>query len=281
MKSLIILLSLCFCFTGNAIENKKYYLLNPSEQFNNSTQDSLLFDIQDKINTTFIKSLTTHNNDSFSELNAQLERLYETKKQNLILYWRSYLYYYSSIYYLKQKDKEKAEKEIDKGIHLLEQIQNKNSEDYALLSLMQSFAIQFKGAKAMFISKNVKKNARKAIALDSTNLRAYFAYGSNDFYTPERYGGGRDVESFLQKAISLPSQKTKNEYLPSWGKKEAYQILIKFFIRNEKWEFAKDYSQKGIVAFPKDYSLRQLASELAGKSIRLFFHYTFYFSLLH
>lgn len=144
-------------------------------------------------------------------------------------------------------------------------MKSKNSEDYALLAMLQGFGIQFKGMKAMFISSNIKKNVKQAIALDSTNPRAYYVYSSNDFYTPEKYGGGKEAEKYLLKVISLPSQKIKNEYLPSWGKEESFEMLVKLYIKKEKWDLAKKYFQMGIQEFPESYTINQLAPKLVGK----------------
>jgi len=255
-------------------------------QIGQTKSDTLLIGIQNKIYKTFIQDLMSKDKKSLSKSNLALEKLKlaleklrlapekpnlylaelnKQKIQNLIIYWESYLQFYSSIYYLKKGDKETAEKEIDKGINCLKEIKNKNSEDYALLSMIQGFSMQFKGQKAMFISEEIKENLKRAIALDSRNLRAYYVYASNDFYTPQEYGGGKETESYLLKAISLPVQKIKKEYLPSWGKEEAFGILIKFYIKNESWDRAKKYFKEGIKLYPQSYTINQLERELAGK----------------
>lgn len=250
---------------GNTKELANIDAISYQVQVEQIKQDTLLVGIQNKIYNAFVLSLMSNDNNSLSKLSIELENLNKVKKQNLILYWRSYLQFYSSIYYLKKGDKNNAENEIDKGINWLEQMNKKNSEDYALLAMLQGFGIQFKGMKAMFISGDIKKNAKHAIALDSTNLRAYYVYASNDFYTPEKYGGGKEAEKYLLKAISLPVQKVKNEYLPSWGKEEAYEMLIKLYIKKEKWDLAKKYFQEGIAIYPESYTINQLASKLIGK----------------
>jgi pentatricopeptide repeat protein len=234
-------------------------------QFENVQSDSLLVDIQNKIYNAFVKDRISQKNDALSELSIQLEDLYKAKNQNLILYWRSYLQFYSSINYLAKGDNKSAENEINEGIELMESIEKKNSEDYALLAMLQSFSIQFNSTKAMYISADVKKNINSAIALDTTNLRAWYVFASNDFYTPEQYGGGKEAEKYLLKAIPLPEQKIKNDYLPSWGKEGSYEMLIKIYIKNGKWDLAKKYFQEGITAFPNSYVINQLASKLVGK----------------
>ncbi|MCF6308249.1 MAG: hypothetical protein L3J09_09855 [Flavobacteriaceae bacterium] len=221
--------------------------------------------IQEKIYNAFGHSFMAKNNNELNLLSKNLENLYSTNKNNIILYWKSYLQFYSSIYYLKKGDKETAEKEVGKGIDWLEEMKNKNSEGYALLAMLQGFGIQFKGMKAMIVSSNIKKNIKRATAIDSTNLRAYYVFTSNDFHTPEKYGGGKEAEEYLLKAISFPAQKIKNDYLPSWGKEESYEMLIKLYIKKENWELAKKYFQEGNKEFPESYTINQLASKLVGK----------------
>ena len=208
---------------------------------------------------------TSPENNALNKLNIRLENLYKAKNQNLILYWRSYLKFYSSINYLIKGDNKSAENAINNGIELIQSVEKKYSEDYALLAMIQSFSIQFNPGNAMYISVDIKKNVNSAISLDSTNMRAWYVLASNDFYTPEQYGGGKEAEKYLLKAISLPAQKIKNDYLPSWGKEESYEMIIKLYIKKEKWDLAKKYFQEGITTFPKSYVINQLASKLAGK----------------
>ncbi len=256
---------LFFSCKGNTTEIAKTEAINYSVQIEQIKSDTLLVGIQNKIYDAFIQSLLSKDNKALSELSNSLVELNKSKKQNLIVYWQSYLQFYSSIYYLKMDDKVTAEKEIDKGIDWLDEMKSKNSEDYALLAMLQGFGIQFKGMRAMFISGEIKKNLKKAIAMDTTNLRAYYVYANNDFHTPKKYGGGKETEEYLLKAISLPVQKVKNDYLPSWGKEEAFEMLIKFYIKNENWDFAKKYYQEGIKEFPDSHTIRQLATKLVGK----------------
>ncbi|WP_116496235.1 tetratricopeptide repeat protein [Balneicella halophila] len=119
--------------------------------------------------------------------------------------------------------------------------------------------------KIIFLSRQIEKNGKLAIEKDSTNLRAYYALASNDFYTPEQYGGGKHSEEYLLKAISLPDQKVKNSMLPSWGKQESYELLVSWYIRKKDWEKAKRYHKEAVKKYPENYLLNQLITELKDK----------------
>lgn len=86
--------------------------------------------------------------------------------------------------------------------------------------------------------------------------------GSHDFYTPEMYGGGKEAEKMLLKAISLCSQKINNPYLPSWGKQNAYELLVRWYIRKEEWTLAQKYYEEGILQFPESYLIKSLKGKL-------------------
>lgn len=222
-----------------------------------------LQNIQQKVHTAFADAQQKNNTNSLNHINTELAELYKQNNQNLLLYWQAYAKYYTAVYYLTKNDKKQSEKEIEKAIEYLKSIKKKTSEDYALLSIVQGFSIQFKNMiKTIFLSKQVGKNGRLAIEKDDENLRGYLAVGTSDFYRPEQFGGGKIVEKNLLKAISLPSQKTKNTYLPSWGKEEAYEILIQWYIRKKNIEKAKKYHKEAMEKYPHNYMLKKLASKL-------------------
>lgn len=228
----------------------------------NEQDKELLKGIQGKIFDAFVQTNIQKDPKALLDLKEKLQNLVDRNPNNVVTYWQSYLQYYLSISYLTQGNKEQAEKEIDRAVEFLDDMKNKNSEDYALLALTESFSIQFKGFKAMFISSSVKKNGKRAMAMEPKNLRAYYVLGSSDFYTPEQYGGGEEAESLLLKAISLPEQLNENPFLPSWGKAESYELLVKHYLKSEDKSKAKTYCKEGLEHFPNNYGLGKLAVQL-------------------
>ncbi len=218
--------------------------------------------IQGRIQSAFAQAMVSNKMEEMQKISEELTTLYETKEQNLIQYWRAYLQFYTAIFHIQNEDSKASEAAVDKGIDWLKAMEQKNSEDYALLSMLQGFSIQFKGMRAMFLSREISKNAQNALAIDGENIRAHFVAGNNDYYTPEKYGGGKEVEKYLLKAIELPVQKVPNEYLPSWGKEEAYEILIKWYIKKGNLDKAKAHFKAANEQFPNSYMISQLATKL-------------------
>lgn len=225
--------------------------------------DSLLNAIQSGILNAFAQSNISKSDKELSKIENQLINLNPKETNPIIQYWFAFTCYYHSLFFVIQKDDKEAGSILEKGMEQLENISHKNSEHYALLSMMQSFSFQFTtGFEAPFLSKKVKQNALKAIELDSLNLRAWFVLGSNDYYTPEKYGGGKKAEEYLKGAISLKDQTIENPYLPSWGKNSAYELLIRLYIRQNKIAEALQYYKEAHSLFPDDYMINKLAAEL-------------------
>ncbi len=234
-----------------------------TEAFSTEIKDNLLENIQQKVMDAFVGSVIAKNPNALNELETKLKDLYKDKKQDLILYWIGYLDYYKSIYYYEVKNSKLSEEAVTEGIAKIKQIKNKNTEYYAILGLLENFSLQYaRGINAMSLSKSVKESADMSIELDPNNVRGYYVAAVNDYYTPVDFGGKKKAEKLLLKAISLPAQKIKNSYMPSWGKEEAYELLIKFYISTGNKEKAKEIYKKGIAEYPDSYLIKELASKL-------------------
>ncbi len=224
-------------------------------------QNDNLQNVQQKINQAFNMSFAEGNISKLTDIEDQLNQ--ETSP--LATYWLAYAKYYESIFYLKTGDKEKSETLINKGINILSKQKNKNSEDYALLVLMQNFSMQFitNMMKLGVVSGNIGENIEKAIKADANNLRAYYTAAANDFYTPEQYGGGTKAEGYLLKAIALNEQPVDNASLPTWGKDQAYQMLVALYLKKGNMGLAKKYLKEGTHLYPDSYGLKEMAKKIS------------------
>jgi len=212
--------------------------------------DTVLINIQEKVLDAFVNGKISRSDKGLVDLEQALLNLDKNNKNGIIIYWYSYTCYYHSILLMIEKENKSSEKILDEGIMQLENV-------------MESLSIQYaSGIEIPSIFKRVKQNAEKALQLDSLNLRAYFVLGSNDFYAPEQYGGGKKATSYFTKAIKLNDQPVVNPYLPSWGKNSAYEMLIRLYINHKQFAEAKKYYQEAITLYPDDYMIIKLSKEL-------------------
>ena len=227
-----------------------------------TSQKDSIGSIQMEIDASFSKSMELKSLKPLEQYSNRLKVNEKGYSENSIRYWQAYIAYQEAVYYLIQEDQSASEKSCDFGIGLLNQNDNKNSEDYALLAYLEAFSIQFKGAKVLVIAPRLRKNAKKAIALDSLNLRAFYVLGSNDYYTPKQYGGGKKTEFYLKKALSIPSKKNANSFSPNWGREESYALLARFYLKENFPTKAQDIINEGLLIFPENYQLKKLLKKL-------------------
>lgn len=199
---------------------------------------SFLQNIQSKIDSALSRSFAHQNTAPLDSMLTQLTKV--TPQNNLTTYWQSYARSMETVYFMKMKQLKEAENIINRACDDMEKLDKKNTEDYALLASVQNLAIQFRsGMGAGKLSSQAVENARTALQMDSTNLRAWYVLASNDFYTPAFFGGGKKAEQYLLKALSCPAQQVPNPYMPSWGREESYQLLLTYYVQKEQYESAR------------------------------------------
>ncbi len=270
MKAMLFFLTITVCLMTSCYGNNPYSeneMLEIRQSLESCLMtmpqnDTLLKHIQKKVLDAFVQAKISQTDKPIADLEKDL--MVRMKNNNsIVTYWYSYVCYYHSIYFMTTKDDKGSSGILDEGIKQLENVTNKNSEHLALLALMESLSMQYApGMEVPFISKRIKQNADKALQLDPINLRAYYVLGSNDFYTPEQYGGGKKAEGYLLKAIKLKDQSVTNPYLPSWGRSNAYEMLIRHYIKHEQFAEAKKVYQEAVAYFPDDYMINNLAKQL-------------------
>lgn len=265
MRSLILLFVLsAFGFSCNqeSVQAKNPYAITVAQELNN---DTILHGIQDNINRKFVNCMARRSAQPLTELVDQLEAGYRETDQNLFRYWQAYALYYTAIYYLQNDEEKMAEKTTDRAIDLLDKLSEKTAEDFALLAYLQSFSISFKaGVKAPFISARSSKNARIALEMAPDNPRAHYVLGNNDYYTPEQFGGGKEVVSYLEKALELSRQQPDNPYLPTWGAENAYEMLMRYYAREDQKDQLRKTIDRALTDFPDSYRLNELAGDLSN-----------------
>lgn len=214
-------------------------------------------------------SITEATNQSFFNVDASpLEKLHQEINavntpgyDRLVAYWSAYNDFQTAIFYLKNEQPAESERTVRRGIDALAAIEGKNAEELSLQAFLQGFAIQFNTGMASARAANeAMASIEAARKLNPDNLRTQYVLGSLDFYTPAEYGGGKKAEGYLVKAISLPEQVVASDYLPSWGKAESYELLVRHYKAAAEDAVASRYLEEGLSQFPDNYQLSSLSN---------------------
>jgi hypothetical protein len=220
-------------------------------------KDTILNNIQLKITTATYESFAKSNTQKLDAIETFLEGNI-TYNENLKNYWIAYINYYKTIIAMQLKNKDLGSKSNKKGIQILEANKFKNSDDYALLALIKGLSYNYaSGMEAPAISMDIAKIIEKGFETDNENYRVYYAQGSIDFYTPKEFGGGAKTENALLKAINLSEKNINNSHLPTWGKEESFDLLIRYYLREKQKDKAKIYLEKSLHFFPNSYILKK------------------------
>jgi tetratricopeptide (TPR) repeat protein len=199
--------------------------------------------------------------DSLQLLTQALDQLRVEKPNVYLNYWGAFAQYH--LYFRAGNDKARAEQALEKGIELLEEIPNKTPEHYALLSLLQGLNLQFANFLTIaFKAGTVKENAEKAVALAPDNLRAHYARGINDYYTPREYGGGKVAIEHFKKAIACPDKPDANPYAPNWGKADSYWYLAQAYEAAGQLTLSRQYATEGLSKYPGHTRLKGFLAKL-------------------
>ena len=220
---------------------KQDTIVQEPEQYEDFIEEAIAKMYKEKDISSIDKKLNELNNDN------KISKTYKT-------YWKTYLYYYKSLYYKNMlKDDENASKNIEKAILEIE-TNLKSSEDYALYASCLSFSIQFANmTKLSSISSKVEENAKNSLNLNNKNVRAYYVLASHNFYTPKMFGGMTKVEEYAIKGISCPNSLADGYYDPYWGKPRLYELLIKYYEGEKRIDDANNIKNIAKKEFPNTF----------------------------
>jgi hypothetical protein len=185
-----------------------------------------------KANIGQMDSLRTKNNGS--DLANNFTRIGDAEKTLWLPYY--YAAYCTVTSGLNEKDLSKKDALADKSNDLLgkaETILGKvNSETEVIKSLIATLRMTVDPqTRYMTYAPEISENIEKAKSLDPTNPRPYLLEGQNKFYTPEAFGGGKDVaKPIFDKAKQLSGTfKPESDIAPNWGK-----VSLDYFLSQYK-----------------------------------------------
>ena len=164
------------------------------------------------------------------ELANNFERIGDAEK----LQWLPYYYaaYCNVISTYTEKDKTKNDAIADKAEELIikaEGLAGKENSEIAVIKSMIASAHMMVDPQSRYMQYGAASasNIEKAKALDPSNPRPFYLEGQAKLYTPEAFGGGKDVaKPLFEKALAMfDAFKPASELHPTWGKSATQYFL--------------------------------------------------------
>lgn len=159
----------------------------------------------------------------FNTVGNGFERIANAEiNQWLPYYYASYCYTLSAFTTRDSKNFDNVADKCDKLLDKADSLTKKNSEIMCLRAMTNSMRImvdpQSRGMKFGMLS---SQNLMEAKRLDPTNPRPYLLDAQSKLYTPEQWGGGKEVaRKMLDEANKrLENFKPASRISPTWGAK--------------------------------------------------------------
>lgn len=154
---------------------------------------------------------------------------------------------------------------LEQAMALLADIEPADSDSHALFGLVAGMNLGFVAPSAMFKQLDqISESLARALALDETNVRAWYANAMSDFNTPAEFGGGRRTERYLRKAIAL--EQKPSALGPTWGRRESIGLLLEFYLREERLAEAQELLRQATAEFPQSAFFASYAERMAASS---------------
>ncbi len=168
-----------------------------------------------------------------ADLANNFERIGDAEKTQWLPYYYASYCTITSAYRetdLSKKDAigDKSKALLDKAVAILGK---ENSETYVIRAMIATTHMTVDPqSRYMTYGAEIKEDLQKSISLDATNPRPVLIQAENIFYTPEGFGGGKDVAKpmFTKASAMLDSFKPETELSPSWGKSAVGYFLSQY-----------------------------------------------------
>ncbi|MEO7119806.1 MAG: hypothetical protein ABIY62_01840 [Ginsengibacter sp.] len=184
-----------------------------------------------KTNIASLDSMMMKGNGA--ELANNFDRIGDAEKTQWLPYYYASYCTITSAYRetdLSKKDAiaDKAKAFLDKAVAILGK---ENSETYVIRAMIATTHMTVDPqSRYMTYGAEIKEDLEKSISLDAKNPRPVLTQAENIFYTPEGFGGGKDVAKpmFNKASAMFDSFKPETELSPSWGKSALGYFLSQY-----------------------------------------------------
>lgn len=184
-----------------------------------------------KSNIAQLDSLMTKSN--YDELANNFIRIGDAEKTQWLPYYYAAFCYATDA--MSEKDNSKKDAIADKAdvqITKAESILGKENSETDVIKAMIATAHMTVDPQNRYMTYGsaISDNIQKAEKLDPTNPRPVLFEAENKFFTPEAYGGGKDVAKPLFDTASklFDNFKPETDLSPNWGKSTLQYFLSQY-----------------------------------------------------
>jgi len=178
-----------------------------------------------------LDSMMVKNN--YEDLANKFSRIGDAEKTQWLPYY--YAAYCTITQAYTEKDNSKKDAMADKATELITKAEailgKENAETYVIRSMIATAHMMVDPqSRYMTYGPESNEDIEKSKALDPTNPRPVLLEAQSKFYTPEAFGGGKDVaKDLFEKASNLfNSFKPESELSPVWGKGSLQYFLSQY-----------------------------------------------------
>ena len=177
-------------------------------------------------------------------------------------YWKSYLLYRKALRLMSSPEFKKGEAPLAEAIDLLKGTAPRDVEVVALLGLIANMHLAYVPRHRIILASNQARDyLDEALKLDGENARALYANAVTDYFTPEEYGGKKNTERLLKKALEKMPHDAAG-LAPRWGRRDAATLLVFHYMDEGRLDDARSVLGEARLRWPNDPSLLQLKSKL-------------------
>lgn len=177
-------------------------------------------------NITLLDSAKTA--DQLASLAGTFDRIGDAEKTRWLPYYYAALAQTWIGWMPDTKDKDANSQKINAYLAKAEAIE-KNAETYAVenMSATQQMLVDPQ-TRWSTNGKDASEALQKGLTLDPNNPRLYYLQGMSLFGTPPQFGGGKDkAKPLFEKSVALFKSAQPKPLYPTWGEKQAEDMLAK------------------------------------------------------
>lgn len=224
-----------------------------------ASEASVLRSVQQLTSAASLAAYKSGDFSKFDSLQLSLEKLSAKSPQAAYWrnYWAGYVAYERTISHLRTKDSAKAKLQSAKAMASLKAATPSDREVEALLALVLGVDLSFTPADQLMSKLPASATALERAQDGPHALRPLYAAAVADWNTPAAYGGQRNAEGMLRKAISLP-QSQPGGLQPTWGRDAALAQLVLVLQARKQSEEAAKVLKAGLESYPDSVYLVEL-----------------------